>query len=115
MKGNNMKGSFGRVVSCAAVVAMLNLGALASRAAEPGLTPLASATAPRIVGARSGFTAADVAKYQLKSVHSQAIAHDKAAGASDKKTALIVVGVLVVVGVVALAAGGGGGGGGGGY
>ncbi len=114
-KGTIMKRSFGRLINCAAAIAMLHLAVLASRAAEPGIAPSTSLTTPRIVIDRGALTPAEIVRYQSKSARAQTANHDKAAGASDKKTALIVVGVLVVVGVVALAAGGGHGGMGGGY
>jgi len=106
-----MKGPIGRFVTGVAALAALNLAIAASRAAEPSLA--ASAVAPRIVSARGTLTPLEIAKYQVKSARARTAAHDKSAGASDKKTTWIVVGVLVAVGAIALAAGGGGGGGGG--
>ncbi len=108
-----MKRPIRRFATCIAVLATLNLAVLAGRAAEPTLGTPAGFT-PRIVATRGALTPSEIAKFQMRSAQARHATHDKAAGASDKKTVWIVVGVIVVAGVVALAAGGGGGGGGGG-
>lgn len=66
----------------------------------------ASLTVPIVQSSKMTLTASDLAKYQLLSDQSQALAIGQTAGANSKtKTVLIVVGVVVVVVGVAVLVG----------